>query len=247
VSSDITLTVDDGQPADATRFFAAGTHLLDLLDDLADTSDVEWTVADLRRASAVAGLEATGEHREAGLMAVRSTIRGLARIRSGDGIPADWTPTAINDAKDLVRRAGDRAKLESRDNVVWLDQQLRTALEAIAPWVREFYGSVRGEMTGVNVTRGNRASIRPQGGGRVVHIGFPTSLAVDMREGLLHFVEVEGQIRQNEDGRTYYVSAESVCVVEEPVLSWRDLRGYMPEITNGLPISDYLEDIHGKD
>jgi hypothetical protein len=245
--SDIVLTVDEGHPADAARFFAAGTHLLDLLDDLADTSDVEWSVDELRRASAVAGLEATGEHREAGLMAVRSVVGGLTRIRNGDGLPSDWTPTAVNDAKDLVRRAGDSAKLESHGNVIWLDQQLRTGLDAIAPWVREFHGSVRGELTGVNVTRGNRASIKPQGGGRVVHVGFPTPLAVDMREGLLQFVEVEGMVRQNEDGRTYYVSADSVHVVERPLLSWRDLRGYMPEITNGLPIDEYLEGIRGKD
>jgi hypothetical protein len=245
--TDITLTVDDGQPADAARFFAAGTHLLDLLDDLADTSDVEWAVSDLRRGSAVAGLEATGDFREAGLMAVRSVFQGMNRIRGGGGLPEDWNPTALNDAKDLVRHAGEHAKLEARDNVVWLDKQLRDGLDAIAPWVREFYGSVRGELTGVNVTRGNRASIKPQGGGRVVHAGFPTPLAVHMREGLLQFVEVEGMVRQNEDGRTYYVSAEAVHVVEQPVLSWRDLRGYMPEITGGLSIAEYLEGIHGKD
>jgi hypothetical protein len=245
--SDIVLTVDDGQPADAARFFAVGTHLLDLLDDLADTSDVEWSVADLRRASAVAGLEATGEYREAGLMAVRSAVTGLASIRQGKGLPVDWTPSALNDAKDLVRRAGDRAKIEAFDNVIWLDKRLRDSLEAIAPWVREFYGSVRGQLTGVNVTRGNRASIKPQGGGRVVHVGFPTPLAAEMAQGLLQFVEVEGLVRQNEDGRTYYVSADAVHVVEVPQLTWRELRGYMPEITDGLPISEYLEGIHGKD
>lgn len=247
MSSDITLTVDDGQPADAARFFAAGTHLLDLLDDLADTSDVEWTVADLRRASAVAGLEASGTYREAGLMAVRSVFGGLSRIRDGGGLPDDWNPTALTDAKDLVRHAGDHAKLESHGNVVYLDQMLRTGLDAIAPWTREFYGTVRGELTGVNVTRGNRASIKPQGGGRVVHIGFSNPMAEDMARGLLQFVEVEGMLRQNEDGRTYYVSAETVHVVEQPTLTWRDLFGYMPEITDGISISEYLEGIHGQD
>lgn len=245
--SDIVLTVDDGQPADAARFFAAGTHLLDLLDDLAETSDVQWEVSELRRASAEAGLAATGAHRAAGLAAVDSVFAGLTSIRDGRGPSDDWAPNAFGDAKDLVRSAGDHAKLESHGNVVYLDQQLWTRLADIAPWVREFYGSVRGELTGVNVTRGNRASIKPQGGGRVVHVGFPTRMAESMREGLLHFVEVEGMVRQNEDGRTYYVSAEAMHVVEAPVLSWGDLRGYMPEITNGLSISEYLESIHGQD
>jgi hypothetical protein len=245
--SDIILTVDDGQPADAARFFAAGTHLLDLLDDLSETADVDWIIDDLRRGSAMSGLEAIGVHRQAGLVAVDSTISGLTRIRDGRGPSDDWAPNAVGDAKDLVHSAGDSAKLEAHGNVVWLDQKLRDELDAIAPWVREFYGSVRGELTGVNVTRGNRASIKPQGGGRVVHVGFPTPLAVDMAQGLLQFVEVEGMVRQNEDGRTYHVFADAVHVVEQPRLSWRDLRGYMPEITNGLPIDQYLDGIRGTD
>lgn len=244
--SDIVLTVDAGQSADAARFFAAGSHLLDLLDDLAETPDVEWTVEDLRCASAVAELAAAGAHREAGVAAVRSAVTGLVHIREAQGLPSDWTPNAVGHAKDMVRRAGVRAKLEADGNVVWLDQRLRTELDSIAPWVREFYGSVRGQMTGVNVTRGNRASIKPQGGGRVVHVGFPTPLAEAMRDGLLQFVEVEGMVRQNEDGRTYYVTADSVTVVEEPSFGWRDLRGSMPEITDGLPVAEYLEGIRGE-
>ena len=90
--NDIVLTVDDGQPADAARFFAVGTHLLDLLDDLAETADVGWTVNELRRASAVAELVATGDHRDEGVAAVRSAVMGLAQIRDSEGLPSDWTP-----------------------------------------------------------------------------------------------------------------------------------------------------------
>lgn len=246
MASDIVLTVDDGQPADAARFFAAGTDLLELLDDLAETPDVNWTVDELRRASAVAGLVANGDHRQLGLASARSAVTGLLRIRNGDGLPTDWTPTALGHAKDMVRHAGDHAKLEAFGNVVWLDPMLRANLDAIAPWVREFYGSVRGNLTGVNVTRGNRASIKPQGGGRVVHVGFPTGMAGKMRDGLLQFVEITGMIRQNEDGRTYYVTADDLSIVEEPTLSWRDLRGYMPEITDGLTVREYLERMRGE-
>lgn len=247
MDADIVLTVDHGQPADAARFFAAGVHLLELLDDLSETADVEWKVADLWVGSAVSALAAEGEHRMEGIDAARHAVSGLARIRDGNGMPADWTPNAVAHAKDMVRKAGDRSNIEADGNVVWLDQHLHTGLEAIAPWVREFYGSVRGMMTGVNVTRGNRASIKPQGGGRVVHVGFPTPLAQKMRDGLLEFVEVEGMLRQNEDGRSYYINADDVRVVEEPTLTWRELRGYMPEITEGMTVADYLEGIRGQD
>lgn len=245
--SDIMLTVDDGQPADAGRFFATGKHLLELLDDLSETAEVEWTVEHLRKASAVAGLVASGEQRQAGVAAVESATSGLLHIREGKGLPVDWMPNALVHARDMVRRAGEQTKLETPSNVVWLDKRLRAGLEYIAPWVREFYGSVRGQMIGVNVTRGNRASIRPHGGGRVVHAGFPTSLAKAMRDGLLQFVDIEGMIRQNEDGRTYYINADAVRVVEEQRISWRDLRGYMPDITDGLPIDEYLEGVRGEE
>lgn len=247
VDNSIVLTVDDGQAADAAHFFAAGVHLLQLLDDLAETASVDWTISGLRVASAVSTLSATGEHREAGAIAAHLAVRGLTRIRDGQEPLAEWTPNAVSHAKDLVRKAGEHAKLESGGNVVWLDQYLRANLEGVTPWVREFYGSIRGELTGFNVTRGNRASIKPQDGGRVVHVGFPTSQAEKMRDSLLQFVEVEGMIRQNDQGRSYYITAEDVRVVEEPRLSWRSLRGYMPEITEGLSVGEYLEQVRGEE
>lgn len=247
MDADIVLTVDEGQQADAAHFFVAGVHLLELLDDLADTANVDWAIADLHLASAVSGLAATGEDTAAGVAATRAAVTGLTHIRAGKGMPQDWTPNAVTRAKDLVRRAGDQAKIEAAGNVVWLDQRLRDGLETIAPWVREFYGSVRGQLTGVNVTRGNRASIKPQDGGRVVHVGFPTPLAEKMRTGLLEFVEVEGMLRQNEDGRTYYITADDVRVVERPTLSWQDLYGLMPDLTEGLTVGEYLDGIHGEE
>lgn len=247
MNADIVLTVDDGQPADAAHFFTAGVHLLELLDDLSETAAVEWKVTDLRIGSAISALTAWGEHRTEGVDAARAAVTGLNRIRTGGGMPPDWTPNAVVHAKDLVRRAGESAKVEAAGNVVWLDRQLREGLEGIAPWVRQFYGSVRGNLTGVNVTRTNRASIKPQGGGRVVHVGFPNALAEKMRVGLLQFVEVEGTVRQNEDGRIYYVTADDIRVVESETASWAELYGYMPEITDGMTVTDYLEAIRGEE
>lgn len=247
MTNDIVLTVDDDRPARAVHFFSGGGHLLELLDDLADTVDVDWTVTDLHVGSAVSGLSAVGESRTQGFAAAQSAVLGLAQVRAGEPLPAEWTPMAVSHAKDLVRSSGEHAKLEASGNVVWLDRQLHERLQAVTPWVREFYGSVRGQLTGVNVTRGNRASMRPHTGGRVVHIGFPMQLAESMRDGLLQFVEVEGVVRQNDEGRTYYVAADTVRVVEQPSMSWRDLRGSMPGLTGDMSTAEYLESIRGED
>lgn len=40
--------------------------------------------------------------------------------------------------------------------------------------------------------------------------------------------------------------AEDVRVVEESSVPWEELFGYMPEITDGLPVADYLEGIRGE-
>ncbi len=245
--SDIVLTVDDGSPADAARFFGAGVHLLELLDDLADTVAIQWSVTELGIGSAVSGLSAIGDERAAGVAAARSAVTGLHVVRDGRHVPPDWSPDAVGHAKDLVRRLENSTRLECEGKVVWLDQRLRDQLEAVTPWVREFYGSIRGELTGVNVTRGNRASIRPQGGGRVVHVGFATALAETMAGGLLQFVEIDGMVRQNEDGRNYYIRADDVHILNEPVPSWRELHGSIPDITDGLTVADYLESIRGED
>lgn len=247
MSDDIVLTIDDDRPARAVHFFDAGKYLLGLLDDLAETVEVEWTVSDLRVGSAISGLSAVGDHRLQGSAAARLAVRGLSQVRAGVPLPAEWTPMAVSRAKDLVRSSGGHAKLEADGNVVWLDQALRERLQAVTPWVREFYGSVRGQLTGVNVTRGNRASIVPHTGGRVVHIGFPSALAASMADGLLRFVEVEGMVRQNDEGRTYYVAAETVQVVQRPSLSWRELRGLMPDLTGDMTTAEYLESIHGEE
>ena len=37
----------------------------------------------------------------------------------------------------------------------------------------------------------------------------------------------------------------NVRVVEESPVPWEELFGYMPEITDGLPVADYLEGIRG--
>lgn len=128
VADDIVLTIDDERPAGAAHFFSAGGHLLELIDDLAETVDVEWTVTDLRIGSAISGLSAAGKHRQQGFAAARSAVRGLVLVRSGESLPTEWTPDAVSHAKDLVRSSGGHAKLEADGNVVWLDQQLRERL-----------------------------------------------------------------------------------------------------------------------
>ena len=242
----IALIVDADRSADATRFFAAGGLLLDLLDALAEVAGVRWSIESLRQGSAVVELSAVGEAGPAGREAAHQALEGLETIQSGGDAPSTWSPRVVALAKDLVRQGDTRARLEGGGRVVDLDEYLLRRLDSLKPWTRQLYGSVRGDLTGVNVTWGNRASIKPQGGGRVIHVGFPAELAEQMRGALFQFVQVDGRVHQDEEGRAYYISADRVEVVPEPDISWRDLFGYMPDITGGLTITEFLEEVHGE-
>ncbi|MBU8764005.1 hypothetical protein KM868_10915 [Micrococcus luteus] len=244
---DIALTVDEGRTADASRFFAAGQHLIALLDALSESPTVDWDVADLRLGSAVAALQAVGEDAPEGRRAAASAVSGLSLVQSGNPLPSDWSPDAVAHAQDLLKVADERTKLERDGNVVWLDARLKEALATQTPWHRKYYGTVRGTLTGVNVTRGNRASVKPFDGGRVVHVGFPNTIVEEMRDALLHEVQVNGLVRQNDAGRVYYVSAEQVALIDQDVPMWGALFGAVPEITDDLSVNEYLEVLRGED
>lgn len=242
---DIMLTVDKDGPADAGRFFSAGVHLLALLDALSENASVEWQVADLRTGSAISEFKAS-QHRDIGVKAAAMAVKGLRLVREGEPLPPEWTPEAVVSAQMLANGVDAHSNLQIEDDTVWFDDRLRALLRDQSPWVREFYGSIRGQLTGVNVTRTNRASIKPQGGGKVVHVAFPRALAEEMKEGLLQFVEVDGTVRQDADGRNYYIRADHVHVFNKPAPKWRDIRATVPEITDGMTVDDYLKEIRGE-
>lgn len=113
------------------------------------------------------------------------------------------------------------------------------------PTVREFHGTIRGELAEVTTTHGYRALLRPHGGGTPVTVDFPAGLLDDMRRGLAHFVELDGIVQQDTAGTNRHITAEEVRVAPESPVPWRELHGLIPDITDGLPVREYLESIRG--
>lgn len=244
--TDVNLTVDPEQPADASRFFAAGQNLLHLLDELTDVESRErdWTIVELRQGSAVVTMRSTAPERE---QAAQRMVEGLAEIRAGHPNPTTWTPGAVTAAQTFVRALGpSRAVLKVAENVIPVDFVLGTRLESITPWVREMPGALRGTLTGFNVTRGNRASLKLESG-RVVRCSFSSSDAQRMADALLKFVEIEGKVRQDGDGVPYWINADTLRVVAAAPLPWESLIGLDPTVTDGLSPAQYLAGIRGED
>jgi hypothetical protein len=251
------LLVDEGRTANAGRFFQLGHDLLVLLDELSDVP-VAWQVADLRMSSAVARVAPPDDHPEE-VRVLRLAYSSLGTVQGGGGLSDEWSPDAVRVAHRFVEH-GQQAEGETD----WVPPRLRLVGDAgqpapavdltpelgerlgdLQPFERRMPGSVRGELVGLNVSRGNRASLRLPNR-RIVRVGFEKSLRVDLKDALYQQVELRGLVRQDGDGRVFHVRAEDVEVLDKPDVRWADLFGIDPGFTGDLTTEEYLEANRGE-
>gem|GEM_PF-1266558 len=251
------LIVDEGRSANAGRFFRLGTDLLSLLDELSDVP-VAWQVQDLRLSSAVARLAPPPDHSEEDRW-LGLAVDSLGAVQQGGALPDTWTPDAVRAAHRFVEHgqpAEDeqdwrppRLVLVGDANQpgpsVVLTADLSGRLADMQPFERRMPGSVRGTLVGLNVSRGNRASLRLSNK-RIVRIGFENSLRENLKEALYQPVEVRGVARQDGDGRVFHVRAEQVDVLVRPDARWSDLFGMDPSFTGDLSTDEWLEANRGE-
>ncbi len=251
------LTVDEGQQAVAHRFFRAGTDLLALLDELSDTP-VEWEITELRLASAVAWISPPAGEPEA-VGALATVVDGLVLVNDGSALPDSWSPDAVAAARRLahvstaVGGEGEaaspaRLRLVTDDTTtagVELSAELAARLDDLQPFERQMPGSVRGRLVGLNVSRGNRASLR-HASGRVVRVRFNKGLRIQPKKAMFQNIELAGDLRQDGEGRVFHVHATDVRVLAKPSLKWSDLYGFDPDVTGGLSVAAYLEAARGE-
>jgi len=252
------LIVDEGRPANAGRFFQLGADLLALLDELSEIP-VAWQVADLRMGSAVARVAPPESGPKEGRW-LRLAVNSLDAVQHGDGLSDAWSPDAIKVARRLVEHGqpveGEqdwtppRLRLVTDDphhkpRSVTLTDELGGRLADLQPFERRMPGSVRGTLVGLNVSRGNRASLRLSNK-RIVRVGFESSLRNDLKEAMYQQVELSGLVRQDGDGRVFHVRAEDVSVLAKPEMRWSDLFGIDPDYTEGVPVEEWLEANRGE-
>lgn len=251
------LIVDEGRPANAGRFFQLGADLLALLDELSDVP-VAWRVEDLRSGSAIARVAPPEADSNEGRW-LRLAAVSLDAVSGGAGLSDDWSPDAIKVAHRFIEHG--QPTDDSEDWVpprlvlvgsghepsrsVPLTAQLGGRLADLQPFERRMPGSVRGTLVGLNVSRGNRASLRAPNG-RIVRVGFETPLRADLKEALLQPVELRGQVRQDDNGRVFHIRAEGVEVLITPDARWSDLFGIDPNFTGSAAVDEYLEANRGE-
>lgn len=250
------LIVDEGRPANAGRFFQLGHDLLALLDELSDVP-VAWRVEDLRMSSAVAQVAPPPGTEEGRWL--RLAVVSLDAVQGGARLPDEWSPDAVKVARRFVEHGQPVDESEdwvaprlvlvgdhgNRKRSVDLTAKLGKRLADLQPFERRMPGAVRGTLVGLNVSRGNRASLRLPNK-RIVRVGFETSLRGDLKNALYQQVELRGLVRQDGDGRVFNVRAEEVEVLARPAFRWADLFGIDPTFTGDATTEEYLEATRGE-
>jgi hypothetical protein len=251
------LIVDEGRPANAGRFFQLGHDLLVLLDELSDVP-VAWQITSLRTGSALATVAPPEDHPEEARV-LRLAYSSLGTVQGGGGLTDEWSPDAVRVAHRFVEH-GQRAEGETD----WVPPRLRLVGDAghpaptvdltpelgqrlgdLQPFERKMPGSVRGELVGLNVSRGNRASLRLPNK-RIVRVAFESSLRNDLNEAMYRQVELSGLVKQDGDGRVFHVRAEGVSVLVRPEARWSDLFGLDPDFTGHATTEEHLEADRGE-
>lgn len=252
------LVVDEGRPANAGRFFHLGVDLLDLLDELAEDVEVDWRVRDLRTGSALATVAPPEDKPQAGAV-LRLVVRSLSEVSFGAPLPGEWSPDAVKVAHRFVV---DGQAIEGESD--WVPPRLRLLtngepsgddisltpalgerLATLQPFERRMPGAVRGTLVGLNVSRGNRASLKVPGG-RVVRVGFDSSQRGALKDALYGPVELRGEVRQDGDGRVFHIKAEEVEQLVQPTARWADLFGAAPGYTGDESVDEWLEAHRGE-
>lgn len=245
--TEIRLEVDKGSVASATRFFSAGQKLVDSLDSLAE-SPTEWVLTELRLGSGIAALAPENGSDDRPILRL---VGGLRAVERGE-VPIEWPPDTYAETRALIDAAAQGGSIptltlvgSTAAEVIQLDDHLAKRLAQSQPTTKTIPGSLRGTVTGVNVSRGNRASLRLQAG-RTVRVKFPDSLRQTFREALYGFVEATGEIKQDARGLPFHLSASDVRLIAETPTRWSELIGVDPRATDGLSVLDYLRRSRGE-
>lgn len=251
------LIVDEGRPANAGRFFRLGIDLLDLLDELSEVPRT-WRVQDLRTGSAHATVAPPADFPEDGRV-LRLVVESLAAVRGGSGLSDEWSPDAVRVAHRFVEHG---QAIDGEED--WTPPRLRLVTDAsgpepgvpltadlgdrlgdLQPFERRMPGAVRGTLVGLNVSRGNRASLRLPTK-RIVRVGFDSGMRDELKNALYQDVELRGEMKQDGDGRPFHIRAEEVAVLRRSQAKWTDLIGIDPDYLEGVPVHEWLEANRGE-
>jgi hypothetical protein len=254
---------DRGERVPLRTFVRAADNLTDLLAQIAADRGrngvrVEWFVRELRQGSTVLATEPmpdSPEALEAASEDAEKALGGIAAMERGDDVRRLLSYPVVERVRSLSGLLDDGAgEIAVRGIVLGqrreIDLTASTAEHASALLARRYRssGSVQGTIETLSVhERRPYFNVFHALDDYAIKCRCDEALFAQARAALRRRVRVAGEIVRRFDGR-----AETVEVSEIHVLPGRDelpqpgdIRGLVPDLTGGLPVSEWLRGVHG--
>lgn len=256
--SDVTLIVgpDEGEIV-ARSFLDTVEHSLSMLRELDSAISLKrrgtlrWVIGDLSlRSPATVKLRAVppAEGRDFGPEVVRAYIDGLYQLETEGTAP----PIFTDDALEAAGRLGSiqfgprgRIKVQALGREVIITQRVSASVGELAARTYMTKGSVEGtlEMVTLHGQRYFRVYDAVYGVG--IPCYFPPEELENVRIGLGKRVSVTGRVRVNRHGDKLSLQVEKFRVFppEKELPKPSEIRGLVPDMTEGRLSEDYMRDL----
>ncbi|HHV79053.1 MAG TPA: hypothetical protein GXX40_05505 [Firmicutes bacterium] len=223
--------------------FRRFVHLLNTLRDLVPQQKLDWLVKDLGKGSVHLAVSPIAET-VVGERICYIAEDGLAALENGNlnaCLPED-TIRAAKALAELAYKTKTRMVVSGPRRRVQLTLQTAKTADQILHAFWEDLGSVEGRLEMVTVHEKNQFNVYDELTGHCICCYFKPELLEKVKAGLKKRVSVSGLIRYAATGRLAQVVAESIDVLSDDskLPSIEEMIGVAPNITNGLPLEDYL-------
>jgi len=259
-NSEVAITVgpDEGD-VPARQFLDAIEHSLSILRELDSsislkrTGTLRWVIGGLSLASpATVTLRGRAplEGRDLGPEVIRAYMDGLVQLETEGTAPPYFSDDALEAASRLGRiriGLGGQIQVHGLGSTVTVTERISANVRELAAQAFTTVGSVEGtlEMVTLHEHRYFRVYDAIHGAGVPSYIS--QEQLEDSRAGFGKRVSVSGHMRVNRKGDKLSLRVESYNIFpsEEELPKPSDIRGLVPDLTNGRPSEDYLREIWG--
>ena len=239
-------------------FLEAVGDTLSLLNDLdaaisaRPRGTLRWLIADLGRGSATLTLmpETIVEDIDVGTEVVNRFVDGLDQINREATPPPYFTDEVLEKARGLASVLGagvKRIEVQGPVRKTVITQRLAANVDEIIGKEYEYSGSVEGTLEMISVHGEGSFNVYHAISGRRVQCNLPKHLLETAKEALGRRVLVHGRLRVNAKGHPRRVLVEGIRVLgrEEELPKAKDIRGILPDLTEGLETTEYLRRLRG--
>lgn len=247
-------------PADARRALKILEGIFDVLDKLdshnRETGQIQWRFTSLEIGSVGACTKVEKprpDQRWSDAEALLPLfVKGLATAEEHAVIPRGWNFEAARKARTLTKSLGDeKVRLQVigdlKTSEYTITKRASSNLDVALKSSLETSGSLTGRIESVNFHDGKfQAKLWLDAPRRSITVHFTEKDAEEVRKALRKRVQVSGLISRDRTRRAESIKLRGIRTLREANTSALvSLAGAFPDITGGLEIEEYLEELRG--